>query len=78
MFKRFEFLCSKSFVLRNGRTSCPSLQSREKALIMLFRDEMGEDTSTEDKPGCGSVISVMAGLPLLALGASVLFKRKKD
>ena len=36
--KRFELLCSKSFVLRNGRTSCPL----RKALVMLFRDEMSE------------------------------------
>ena len=54
-----------------------SSENSEVANSEKSEDE-GGDNSIEDKPGCGSVISVMAGLPLLALGACVLFKRKKD
>lgn len=38
---KFKLLYNESFVLRNGRTSCPL----KKALIMLFRDEMRERIS---------------------------------
>ena len=41
-------------------------------------EDEGKDGSIKSKLGCGSVTSVMTGLPLLALGVCVLFKRKKD
>jgi hypothetical protein len=41
-------------------------------------EDEGKDGSVKSKRGCGSVTSVMTGLPLLALGVCVLFKRKKD
>ena len=40
-------------------------------------EDEGKDNSS-NKLGCGSVMSVMTGLPMLALGVCVLFKRKKD
>ena len=54
-----------------------SSENSEVANSEKSEDE-GEDSSIKSKPGCGSVMSVMTGLPILALGACVLFKRKKD
>ena len=62
-------------------TESEETSSDEQPAITSSESSKQEDLTSSGgakKEGCGSVLSVMTGLPLLALGVCVLFKRKKD
>ena len=55
----------------------PTSSENSGVSISEKSEDEGKD-NLSNKLGCGSVMSVMTGLPMLALGVCVLFKRKKD